>query len=107
MQEKQRCFMECVQGPDIYLSIYTALYLVRLIILHYTDPCLLSCFPAKDYSVPKLNLKSGRRVELVVVVSLHVFYFCHLRLLFRGITFFLVLLTIKSLYSETFKDAFI
>lgn len=47
MQEKQSSFKECVQGPDIYLSIYTAIYLVRLIILNYMDPCLLSCFPAK------------------------------------------------------------
>jgi len=47
IQGKQSSFKECVQGPDIYLSVYTAIYLFILLILHYVHPCLLSCFPEK------------------------------------------------------------
>lgn len=58
MQEKLDSFKEHVQGPDMYLPIYTVIYLVTLVVLHY-GPSFAQLLPSKNGYVPKQNVKSG------------------------------------------------
>lgn len=74
MQEKRDLFKERVPGSDIYLLIYTVIYLVTLIVLHY-GPLFAQLLPSKNGYVPKQKVKSGKKVELVVVASLFFFFF--------------------------------
>lgn len=46
LEEEQSSVQECAWGADLVLAV-CSLPCTALIILHYTEPCLLSCSPAK------------------------------------------------------------